>query len=155
MPILWPLVSSRNLAIRPAAAPSCSSAVEPDGRPTSGNAPRTMTWSSSTVTSTPVNQPSGSLPANQPLIEPSSFSSMITTLRRNNPRCKWFAGDRGVKASQEAAGHGFQQSCSLKACLGCQFLPGGIREGVGDPWVASVRAVLDDDQAASWTEHLA
>jgi hypothetical protein len=28
------------------------------------------------VTSVPVNQPSGSLPANQPLIDPNSFSSM-------------------------------------------------------------------------------
>ena len=56
--------------------------------PTSGSEPRTTIWSSSTVTSTPVNQPSGSLPANQPLIDPSSFSSMITTLRRNSLRCK-------------------------------------------------------------------
>src|SRR5713226_385705 len=79
IPIRSPRVSSRKREMRPAAAPSFCSGVLP--RFASGSVPRTTIWSSSTATSTPVNQPSGSLPANQPLIDPSSFSSMITILR--------------------------------------------------------------------------
>src|SRR5947209_5745601 len=79
MPIRCPRVSSRNRAMRPAAAPSFSSGVEPSL--VSGSVPMTTIWSSSTATSTPENQPSGSLPANQPLIDPSSFSSMYYIIK--------------------------------------------------------------------------
>src|SRR5438105_9808388 len=76
-----PRVGSRNLAIRPASAPALVSAVAPCGRAGASRVPTTRTCLSSVVTDgAPVNQPSGSLPANQPAISSSFGFSMLTTL---------------------------------------------------------------------------
>src|SRR5438105_13055648 len=74
-------VYSRKRWMRPLAAAALASAEAPDGSSTSGTVPTTTIWSPSMVTSgAPVNQPSGSLPANQPAIVEASAFSMITKL---------------------------------------------------------------------------
>src|SRR5436190_815953 len=143
------------LVIRRPAVREKTTAPPHADRNRAGRAPRTTIWSSSTLTSTPVNQPSGSLPANQPLIDPSSFSSMITTLLRNRTRCNRSVCHRGVQGAQMPAWHGPQEAGTFKTRLGGQPLPGRIGEGMRDPGVASVRPVLDDDQGAARTQHFA
>src|SRR5262244_4380141 len=77
-------VASRKRLMRPASAPALSSADAPSGSVGSVSVPTTRICLSSTVTDgAPVNQPSGSLPANQPAIVSCPVLAMITTL----PRC--------------------------------------------------------------------
>src|SRR5262245_38136977 len=74
-------VASRKRRIRPTPAPALSSADAPSGSVGSVSVPTTRICLSSIVTDgAPVNQPSGSLPANQPAIV--SVLAMITTLPR-------------------------------------------------------------------------
>ena len=74
-------VYSRKRWMRPLAAAAFASAEAPEGSLTSSRVPTTTIWSPSMVTSgAPVNQPSGSLPANQPAIVEASAFSMITKL---------------------------------------------------------------------------
>src|SRR5215471_1131646 len=77
-------VPSRKRVMRPASAPALSWAEASSGSDGSVSVPTTTICPSSIVTDgAPVNQPSGSLPANQPAISSRSGVAMITTLPRS------------------------------------------------------------------------